>query len=381
MSMLPRVVWSELRYRPWTALLTVGITFCAVASVMFFIGLSEMLSARTRVIQRDLGLNVRFIPAGNRLDRYWLRGYAEGSIDEALIDRLAAQDVANRLVPMLQRTIPWGAGEAILTGIGAERFALGQAMKPVFGGIAENDVAVLGAVAAELAGATEGDTITVLGRELRVARVLAREGTVDDLRVHADLPVVQDLLGMPGKINEIRALECHCDESVSDPEEQLRATLEPLLPGTMMIRHDRMADARRKQRQLADRMATVASPLIVALAAVLVAALLMLNTYQRRREIGLMAAVGRDARFIAAAIACRSLLLGICGGVLASLAAWGTLRWGGEAFVGPGTPAPPWSFRQPLLGVLLGAAIPTVAAFLPIAAATRVDPALTMRGE
>lgn len=98
--MLTRILIAELRYRPWTALLTVLITVCSVAMVLFFIGISELLATRTRLIQRDLGLNLRFIPADTNLDRYWLRGYAEGAIDESLVDRLASQEVANRLVPM-----------------------------------------------------------------------------------------------------------------------------------------------------------------------------------------------------------------------------------------------------------------------------------------
>ena len=379
--MLVRLVICELRYRPWTAALTVLIAGSAVLAVLSFIGLSESLAKRTRIIQRDMGLNVRFIPAGNRLDRYWLRGHAEGSIDQTLVDRLADQEVANRLVPMLQRTIPFGDGEAILTGIGEERFANGQVMKPVFGGIADGETIVLGSAAAELAGAEEGNTVIILGREFRVARVLAGEGTSDDLRVHAELPIVQSLLGTPGKINEIRALECQCDDSVADPEQKLREVLEPLLPGTMMIRHDRMADARRKQRQLADRVVGTVTPLVVALAAALVCALLFLNTYQRRREIGLLSAVGRDRRFVIALIGCRSIVLGVIAGLLGVGAAWVTLAWGTPSLLGEDVSPPEWSASWLGLGLILGAAIPAAASILPIASARRVDPAMTLRKE
>lgn len=381
MNMLFRLVICELRYRPWAAALTVSITASAVVAVLFFIGLSESLAKRTQIIQRDMGLNVRLIPEGNRPDRYWFRGYAEGSIDQSLVDGLVNQDVANRLVPMLQRAIPMGEGEAMLTGIGEERFANGQAMKPVFGGIATGETVVLGSAAAALARVAEGDSIAILGREFRVARVLAAEGTSDDLRVHAELPIVQSLLGMPGKVNEIRALECHCDESVTDPEEKLREVFEALLPGTMMIRHDRMADARRKQRQLADRVARTATPLAVALATVIVCALLILNTRQRRREIGLLTTVGRDRRFIVALIGCRSVILGVIAGLGGVVTAWAILAWGTPHFSGEDTPPPDWSGSWLALGLMLGAAIPAAASILPIAFASRVDPAVTLREE
>jgi len=384
--MLTQILIAELRYRPWTALLTVLITACSVALVLFFFGISEMLAARTRLIQRDLGLNLRFIPAGTNLDRYWLRGYADGSIDESLVDRLVSQEVANRLVPMLQRTIPFGDSEAILTGIGEERFAAGAKQKSVFGSLVDDQQrVVLGSVAAGLLGLSEGDAVDILGHRFQVARVLAPEGSLDDLRIHADLSVVQTLLSMPGKVNEIRALECNCEESILDPEAHLRATLEPLLPGTMMIRHDKLADARRRQRQLADRMASVASPLVVVLSAVLVCALLLLNTYQRRGEIGLFSAVGKSHLFVAAVIGGRAILLGVFSGCLGTIAAWVLLALSGETFFGSSGPALSEILSQAAapqsvgLGLLLGAAIPTVASLMPIVWITRIDPALTLR--
>ena len=68
--------------------------------------LSELAAQRTQIIQRDIGLNLRIIPADTDLEAYWIKGYAEGVMDQSLLSRIAEQEVANRLVPMLQRTIP-----------------------------------------------------------------------------------------------------------------------------------------------------------------------------------------------------------------------------------------------------------------------------------
>ena len=380
MSTLGLVV-AELRHRPGTAFVTLVMMVLATAVVVFFVGVSDLAATRTRLIQRDLGLNVRLIPETTDLNQYWLRGYSTGTIDEAIVSKLEAQDVANRLVPMLQRTIPWGESEAILTGIGKERFKRGQSKKPVFGGPAQSsDELVLGSTAAQERGLAEGDKVSVLGRDFTVKRILAESGSIEDIRVHAGLEVVQELLEMPGKLNEIRALECHCDASIADPTAYLRETLEPLLPGTRVIRQDRMADARRQQRLMAERTGAVAAPLLAAFATIGVMGLTLLNANQRRVEIGMLAALGRTPGSIALMIGARSVLLGLLGGLIGGCLGWVLINQYGSWFLGPG----PGKFELELTGVLisgvLGGAIASLGALIPAALAARVDPAETLRG-
>lgn len=376
-----RLAIAELWFRRWSAVLTALITASATIAVFFFLGLSDLLTARTRLIQRDIGLNLRFVPAGTNLDRYWLKGYADGTIEEGLVETLHQQDVANRLIPMLQRTIPWGEGEAILTGIGKERFARNKTMKPVFGGMVDQrETVILGSVAANLIGASEGDLISILNKDFKVKRILAPEGSQDDLRIHADLLIVQELLGMPGKLNEIRALECNCEEGVTDPEEHLRAVLEPLLPGTMMIRQDRMADARRKQRQLIDRMSSVALPVVVIISVLIVSGLIVLNTYQRRRELGLYSVLGKGPVYVGGLIWIRAGLIGCAGGLIGAALAWGGLHFFSESLVAasgkPSMTLADWSAAG-----ILGGAITSIACILPIVLMMNVEPAMILKNE
>jgi hypothetical protein len=122
-----------------------------------------------------------------------MKGYADGVIDQSLLAAVRQQQVAHRLVPMLQRTIPWGDGEAILTGIGDEIFVGGESLKPVFGGL--GDVAgelTLGAIAASKRKLVDGDRVTALRREFLVKRALSSSGSIDDIRVYGDLTTVQD---------------------------------------------------------------------------------------------------------------------------------------------------------------------------------------------
>ena len=370
-----KLVFSELRHRPFSALLTLLIIATATSAVVFFVGVSEIAADRTRVIQRDIGLNVRVIPEGTNLERYWLNGYAEGSIDDAIVDKLEAQDVANRLVPMLQRTVPWGDGEAVLTGIGTERFQRGNKKKPVFGGTIDDPHRLdIGSVAAEMRELQEGDEIELLGQSFTIKRILASTGSIDDIRVFADLATVQTLLNMQGRINEIRAIECHCDESVKDPEEYLKQTLEPLLPGTMVIRQDREADARRKQRLLADRVGAVASPILVVLSVCGVFALAMLNSQQRRLEIGLLATIGQSAFSIGALVWIRAALLGVLGGLAGAWIGMALLSQYGGELVGAAK-VPDFDTTNWFIGGGLGGILASLGALIPAVLASRSDPA------
>jgi len=377
---LLEIVFAELRYRWVSALLSTLLTAAGIACVVFFLLLSQVVADRTRLIQRDMGLNLRIIPAETNLDQYWLKGYSDGLIDESLLGPVEEQEVANRLVPMLQRTIPWGPSEAILTGLGQERFARGESRKPVFGAFDQAaDELTIGALAAERQQLKEGDRVTVLDREFTIARILASNGSVDDLRVYAALKTVQAMLELPGKLNEIRALECRCDPSIADPEQHLRSILEPMLPGTRVIRQDRLADARRKQLELAERIGLVTTPILVLFTALTIGISAVLNAYQRRGEIGTLVTIGDSSLRIGLLIWLRAVFLGFFGGLVGTL--WGSLLLGQGAtfFVGAGGLPNALPLWQVLLGSVLGSVLASSAALVPAVLATRLDPASTLR--
>ncbi len=373
------LLWLELTHRRWAALVWTGVTAVSVALVIFFIAIADLAASRTRVIQRDLGLNLRLIPAGTDLDRYWIKGYADGAIDERLLERLVQQNVASRLVPMLQRTIPWGDSEAILTGVGDELFGGDGKKPPVFGSANQaSGTIILGSAAAARRDVLEGQDLEVLGRRFRVDRVLASTGSVDDARIFGDLRIIQEMLGMPGQLNEIRAIECHCDADVLDPEAYLRSILEPLLPGTMLIRQDRMAEARRRQRHVAERVAGIAAPLMVVLAVIALAGLAFINAHQRRSELGLLISLGYSGWELAALLWLRAAIIGVVGGLFGVALAWIAVASMTPWILGGG-PDLELDIQWLLIGASLGGTVSAIAAMVPAAWAARIDPASLLR--
>lgn len=356
--------------------MVVGI---AVALVVVALALARAGEKETRLIQRDVGLNVLILSDKTDLAGYWARGYSDHSIPADYMDRVHDQAVANRLVPLLKQRVEVEGVSVLLVGIEGERFKGGQVMKPVFGKVLESGQAVVGGTIARLLDVAVGDSLSVLGHEARVQSCLTESGTVEDGTIYVSMVDAQVWLGMPGRLNEIQALECHCGEEVEDPLGLLREELAPLLPGTIVLRRQDAADARRDQRQLAEGTLALFSPLFVLLAGALIAALGALNVRDRREELGVYGALGHSPLRVATMLLGRSVVIG-CTGALTGCALGEGLaqRYGPDLFTRAVTELhtgwPLW------LGALLGAPLFALIASLPATLwCLRQDPVRLLR--
>lgn len=375
---LPTLVGREMTFRWITALYAVFIVAAAVAMVLLAEQFAAASENATRKIQRDIGLNIVILPPQTNLDAWWIDRLPTGSMPEAWIERLEDQDVANRLVPMLVARVQAGNGEILLTGIGSERFKRGNVMKPVFGRTIESGKVVLGALAGKVTGAREGDPLVIKGRSFTVERILEPMGSEDDVRCWMTLPDTQSLLGLEGRLNEIRAIECHCSEDVIDPLEAIRTELDPIVPGAGIVRMNALADARRAQRQMAARFIEYAIPPLLVLAGVIVAALAFMNVRERRNEMGVLLAHGYRRSTVASVILSRSFIIGLLGSVIG----WAIVVLAGDytiaSIIGAGT-SPSLDSTLLLATVFSTPILCALAALYPALVAAMVDPARLMR--
>jgi putative ABC transport system permease protein len=372
------IIRRELRFRWFSALAAISIVAAAVALVLCSQLFAAANEQATRRIQRDIGLNIVILPPQTELDAWWIDRMPKGSMPESWIDRLEDQDVANRLVPMLVARVELGAGEALLTGIAEERFKRGKGMKPVFGRSIEPGGITLGASAALGAGVSEGDSVTIRERTFTVSRILEPSGSEEDVRAWVDLADAQSVLEMPGRLNEIRAIECHCSEDVEDPLAAIREELAPIVPGARIVRMNALADARRSQRQMAERLLSRALPPGLVLAGVIIAMLALVNVRERRGEMGILMAHGRRRSSLAVIILARSFVIGILGGALG----WTFAQLIGESItreiIGSGSMLP---FDPAVLAasILFTPILCMLTALYPAMTAAMIDPARLMR--
>ena len=375
---LPTLVTREMTFRWVTALHAVFIVAAAVAMVLLAEQFAAASENATRKIQRDIGLNIVILPPQTDLESWWIDRLPTGSMPEAWIERLEDQDVANRLVPMLVARLEVGRGEVLLTGIGSERFKRGDAKKPVFGRSIEAGKVILGALAGKTTDAREGEPLMIKGRAFTVERILEPVGSEEDVRCWMTLPDAQSLLGLEGRLNEIRAIECHCSEEVADPLEAIRTELEPIVPGAGIVRMNALADARRAQRQMAERFIRYAVPPLLVLAGVIVAALALINARERRNEMGVLLAHGHRRSTVALAILARAFVIGLLGGLFG----WFIVLVMGDSIInsitGSGT-APALDSTMLLATVFSTPVLCALASLYPAINAAMVDPARLMR--
>lgn len=376
---LPRLVLREVGFRRVAFLVGALGVAVGVALVLLLVSFTRASEHETRILQRDIGLNVRIVPEATDLADYWLEGFTRETMPAEYLERVSDQEVANRLVPLLARRVAWGGVDVLLTGIGGEVFQAGNAKKPVFGREVEAGTLVIGSAVAAALGVGRGDAGELLGEPFSVARVLAETGSEEDARVYANLADVQRLLDEEGRISEIHAIECHCEEDVADPLVLLRDELEALLPGTRVVRRESAADARREQRLLADKWVAVVAPVVVVLTGAWIGLLAYLNLRERRNELGVLFALGEPASAVGALVVLRSALLGTTGAVAGCALAVGLTRTMAPRLFDAGLRSAALEPGELATAVLAVAILSLFASLVPAALASTRDPAEVLR--
>lgn len=377
-----KLIVREIAYRKLNFLLSLAAIVTAAALFVAFFTTGEGAARETRRLMRDMGFNLRIIPREADMERFWATGYAELTMPERYVHRMAATEGLSyaHLSATLQRRIQWREREIVLTGILPE-LAPPDKVKPLMYAPVDPGVAQVGAAIATGMDLHEGDEIEIRGVRLKVGRRLAETGSLDDIRVYTHLRDAQKMLDLPDRINEIRALQCLClvdgknVESLAVLEAQLKRTL----PDAKVVRMQAIAAAREQQRAMVQQLLGFVLPLVVVVCLVWVGVMALLNVRERIDEIGIMRALGYGTSRIAALFLGKAVLTGLAGAVLGyALGTVLALRVGPEIFAVTADalkPAP-----ELLLGALWAAPLfCALAAFVPVFWGVNQDPAQILR--
>jgi putative ABC transport system permease protein len=380
----PSLILRELRHHRFNAGLALFALTTAVALLVVVRLLTTAAERETRRVVRDLGFNLRIIPRDTDPDQFFLTGYSSETLPADAVQRLAAGSGTflsfNHLTPSLERRIQLAGRDALLTGLGRAVVGPGEAKQPMGFNIPDGK-AFLGQILAQRLQVKPGSTLDVQGRSLTVEKVLVEAGTDDDIRLFTSLGDAQAILGLPGRISEIKAIDCLCLTADQDPLSILREELGRLLPEARVIQMRTMADARARQRQAAARIAAFAVPLTLLVTAAWVCTLAVLNVRTRRQELGLWRALGTSSSRIASLFLGKAALLGLLAGVFGYLLGTAvSLLFGPRLFpvtaagIQPEHALLPWA-------LLLTPAFAALASFLPAMIAVAQDPAETLRAD
>lgn len=380
------------------------------------------LEDETRRLMRDMGFNLMIVHRDTDMSDFWASDFATHDMPQEYIQRLAQDTrltMVTHLVATLQQRIAWESRKVLLVGYLPETTQSHMRRRSPMGYNIEPGTVFLGH---ELgAGRKPGETISVLGRDFRIARILPEQGSKQDVSIGMHLQDAQEVLEKPQRINQIMALGCHC-AGANLPK--IRQQLEEVLPETRVTEFRSIALARAEQRDLVkakqeailaemaknleqrrqilavrkellnnmeasrariqrimETLADVITPLVVLASAIWVGLLALANVRQRRTEIGILRALGKGSGTIASLFLGKAVLLGILGALAGLLLGIGMARWMGARALDLG----PDHFHVPyevLMAALLGAPVlSAVASYLPTLTALTQDPAVVLRDQ
>ena len=380
------LVLKEIRYRKVNFALSIAAVLAASALFVAFAVTGEAYRQETRKIQLGMGQNLRIIPRETPMDRFWSDGFSEETMPESHVHRFAALEgyEYTHLTATLQRKARWREKDVILTGILPEVMPPGAKQPPMAFSVKRGD-AYVGFELARLFGLRAGDEVEVCGRPFRVAKCLSQTGSSDDIRIYGHLHDVQAVLGLEGRINEIKALECLCviesGKTHLDAITLAQRQLEEILPDAKVVLQQDIADVRQKQRAAMEEYLTWIMPVVLVACGAWIGLLAMLNVRQRLGEIGILRGLGYGSGMISLLFLARAAVIGLAGALLGF--AGGTAL---AVYLGPGifklsakAVAPDYGW---LLWTIVAAPLfAAVSSLIPAISAATCDPGVALGKE
>lgn len=364
-----------------------------------------------RIIMRNMGYNVLIVNENQSISELERNGFTTTYIDyeDVWIIAESGMTTLNHLMPVLQTKIYWEEQdtEIFLSGI---RGQVPVYSKPAFltdddeyrSPIMErvpNGMADLGEEVAVTLNIRPGDVITIRGEEFEVNRVYSRRGTRDDLSVWIPLDKAQSILGLPGKISGILALECVC---ATEELGQVSREVRKVLPHTKVYEFSSLIAARADVRGRAarlheeimnaeiahqmdlreekERMASLLIILLITGASVWIFVLILNNVRERKQEIGILRAIGFSRLKVLKIFLGKSVLMGVIAAVMGCmLGVPAGILWNGQgpAFDSAGIVAGAPLVSLPIIftGLILAPLMALTAGLLPSVIAANQDPA------
>jgi len=377
-----RMVLKEMWHRKVNVILAVLAVTTAVAFSVAFFTAAKASERETARLMLSMGYNVHMIARDADVGGFLITGIPDRTMPADYVDKLAAQQSIsyNHLLATLEGKMNWRGMEIVLTGIAPEVCPPGQKKPPMTFQVEPGMVYVGYRIAGSLR-VKEGETISLGGKDLKVKKCLSESGGLDDVRMQCSLQDAQDILNQPGRITGIKAVDCLCFEK-GDPVVTLRKEIGVILPDAQVLQVKALANARAKQRQMVHNIFALMLPFVVAACAVWIGVLAAMNVRDRQQEIGLLRALGYNARAICLLFLGKAALVGLAGAAVGFLLGTSLgLTYGPSVFEITAKAMIHWEPSLLVFACVLAPLFAVVASFIPTAIAVTYDPATTLREE
>jgi putative ABC transport system permease protein len=377
--------------------------------IAVIVGIKNISYYSEKAVARELdslGANILILPKSATVQDYYSADFQGEEIPEEYVDALTNSKLEgiDNLSPKLSMPVEVQGRKTVLTGIlpknefkskAAWQDTLGVFSRPEgCGTVAEipgvsdssknlvrkrvisdldENVVLMGHDIAETLKVKESGSLEILGKSFKVETVLPATGTVDDNRIFAHLHSVQKLAGKKSTLNVIEIVGC-----CSAISKGLVANINKLLPDAKVVTITQIVQTQLNTNTLMNKLSLIMLIILVIIGGAGIANYMFANVYERRREIGIMMAMGANPGWIVKIFLLKSLYIGFAGGIIGYLV--GTVM---AVVLGPrlaGIPVLPLPWLG-LYGVLISVGISLAASILPVLKATKVDPFVIMQEE
>ncbi len=308
------------RRKARTSLTVLGITVVVALSLLF---LSVGYSTENKVIPsfQKLGIDLVVLQQAALAAPYSI-------INESIASEIAAYPEVAATYPYIIQVLPITTTSSTQTAVinallpsHVQSFYKVEAVEGVYITDYSNDSVAVGAEAARVLGLHAGDNITIgispNTHSLRVVGIFTTAGTVDDYDINMALPFAQKLFDKQGKISAV-ILKLH-DKTT---KESVRNRIETAHHDLVVKTSDQyVADFSQPIRVLQGNI-TLISGIAVAAGVFGVLNTMLMAVMERRREIGIMKALGMGTGTVLSTILQESLVLGAVGGGAGMVMGW-----------------------------------------------------------
>ena len=338
------------------------------------------------------GFNIMILPIEQNLHDFYDKGYASKTMPESYLKKLTDKQITEMkyLSAALEQKIRWPEQfnrTIILLGSSGEDSLLQRKI--------QSGSAVLGSELWKSLKVQKGDSIVLLGKIFTVSKCLQQLGAKEDITIRIDLREAQQLLNLPHKINIIYALKAlPADDKYNI--KSLQRMITEALPDTQCIalenKVNTMEESVNRAREAANisleeeriymentlqqvrRFAQLIVPLVSLLSFSFVFFLTVIDTNERRAEIGILRAMGFRSAQILRLFIIKAVVIGFTGAAAGALAGIGSgFTFSGEGFyVGFSSIVPIWLV---FLVFIIYPAVTGAVSFFPVMHAAYRDPA------
>ena len=381
--MIGRLISRSLKQRKLRIAVAIFAVIMGASMVSALLSISWDMKEKLAVEARKFGANIVLLPADDSLaDDYGVNTSTSGNrfINDRDVKSVQKLDYIVGAAPYLYGEVQINGKKVILAGTEPKEALKVSPWWKINGRWDNSEQGVLvGDQVATKYKIKSGDTIAVnsadgkTGFSLRVTGILKANGP-EDSQVFVTLSKAQKILMLPGKAASIQISAMTDKKDINEAKTEL----EGIVPGSKGKVIRQIADAEQSLLKKIQWLMILVTIAVLAASVLSVTSTMTSTVLERRKEIGIMKALGAENKKVAGLFYWEAAIIGLTGGVFGYFA--GLVL---SQVIGKSVFSTFISFRPTVfpITVIVALAVTLTASRLPVQRALNIDPIITLRGE